>query len=131
MAMIFVSHDIAASVEVSDRIAVMYAGRIVEENVVAALVEAPRHPYTAGLLASTVTPSRRGRPLPTIAGAPPDLSALPPGCAFAQRCSRAVATCHTEQPPLTPEGHAAIACWNPIAFRPQTRRSDAPVPSSP
>jgi peptide/nickel transport system ATP-binding protein len=116
MAMIFVSHDIAAAVEVSDRIAVMYAGRIVEENNVAAIVDAPQHPYTAGLLASTVTPARRGRPLPTIAGAPPDLSALPPGCAFADRCSRALAQCRTEQPALAREGGRAIACWSQIAI---------------
>jgi peptide/nickel transport system ATP-binding protein len=114
MAMIFVSHDIAAAVEVSDRIAVMYAGRIVEENDVAAIIEAPRHRYTAGLLASTVTRERRGRPLPTIAGAPPDLSALPSGCAFAERCMSVLARCRGEQPPLEREGRQATACWNPV-----------------
>ena len=88
MAMIFVSHDLGAAIEVADRIAVMYAGRIVEENAVAALVGETMHHYTAGLLASTVGEAERGRPLATIPGAPPDLSAPVPGCAFAPRVLR-------------------------------------------
>jgi peptide/nickel transport system ATP-binding protein len=93
MSVIFVTHDIGAAVEVVDRIAVMYAGRIVEENAVDRIVSAPRHPYTAGLLASTVSSAHRGHALPTIGGAPPDLSALPAGCAFAGRCDAVTARC--------------------------------------
>jgi peptide/nickel transport system ATP-binding protein len=115
MSVIFVTHDIGAAIEVADRIAVMYAGRIVEENAVAALIQAPRHPYTAGLLASTVSAAHRGRPLPTIAGAPPDLSALPGGCAFAARCSAALPRCRELPPALLRDGVAALACWNPVA----------------
>jgi len=114
MAVIFVTHDIGAAVEVADRIAVMYAGRIVEENAVDELVRRPRHHYTAGLLASTVSEADRGRPLRAIAGAPPDLSAIPPGCAFAPRCAAATATCRVDRPPLVRTGVAAHACWHPL-----------------
>jgi len=120
MAMIFVSHDIGAAIEVADRIAVMYAGRIVEENAVAALVEEPLHHYTAGLLASTVGEAERGRPLATIAGAPPDLGSLPSGCAFEPRCVAATARCRSELPPLGRDGMQALACWHPLV-----RRDDA------
>src|SRR5437879_3632438 len=72
MAVIFVTHDVGVAVEVSDRIAVMYAGRIVETGRVAQVIRAPGHPYTRGLLASTVHGAMRGRRLETIAGAPPD-----------------------------------------------------------
>ena len=112
MAVVFVTHDIGAAIEVADRIAVMYAGRIVEQDTVAGLVSQPRHPYSTGLLASTVSESHRGRPLATIGGAPPDLSALPPGCAFAPRCGSADARC-TTQPPLAVDGFRALACWHP------------------
>ena len=113
MSVIFVTHDIGAAVEVADRIAVMYAGRIVEENAVADILSAPRHPYTAGLLASTVSAAHRGQVLPTIAGAPPDLAALPPGCAFAARCEAATARCLAQQPALQRHSSSALACWNP------------------
>ncbi len=114
MAVIFVTHDIGAAVEVADRIAVMYAGRIVEENTVEGMVQRPRHPYAAGLLASTVSAAHRGMPLPTIAGAPPDLSNVPSGCAFAPRCDGATTQCRAERPPLSRDGVAALACWHPL-----------------
>jgi peptide/nickel transport system ATP-binding protein len=113
MSVIFVTHDIGAAIEVADRIAVMYAGRIVEENSTARILDAPRHHYSAGLLASTVRASHRGSVLPTIAGAPPDLADLPPGCAFAPRCSAATARCLEQQPPLERDGTSAFACWHP------------------
>jgi peptide/nickel transport system ATP-binding protein len=114
MSVIFVTHDIGAAIEVADRIAVMYAGRIVEENSVAAIVAEPRHPYSAGLLASTVSAAHRGHVLPTITGAPPDLSALPAGCAFAPRCRSATTRCRDRQPTLLRDGTSALACWNPV-----------------
>jgi peptide/nickel transport system ATP-binding protein len=122
MSVIFVTHDIGAAVEVADRIAVMYSGRIVEENEVGAIVSRPRHPYTAGLLASTVTSASRGRPLATIGGSPPDLSRLPAGCAFAPRCAAASAQCVGQLPPLLRDGGEAIACWHPVS-----QQADAPV----
>jgi peptide/nickel transport system ATP-binding protein len=114
MAVIFVTHDIGAAVEVADRLAVMYAGRIVEDRPVADLLAGPRHPYTAGLMASTVGTEHRGQPLATIAGAPPDLRSLPPGCAYAPRCGRVLADCAVAVPPLERQGAAAVACWHPV-----------------
>jgi len=115
MSVIFVTHDIGVAVEVSDRLAVMYGGRIVEEGDLAAVVRAPRHPYTAGLLASTVTPGLRGRRLTTIPGAPPDLSDLPQGCAFAPRCAFASADCAASVPPVRAVGQAGrLACFHPL-----------------
>jgi peptide/nickel transport system ATP-binding protein len=114
MAVIFVTHDIGAAVEVADRIAVMYAGRIVEENNVAGMVAAPRHPYSAGLLASTVSAEHRGRPLNAIAGSPPNLASLPPGCSFAPRCAHASARCTVEVPAMLALPDARLACWHPL-----------------
>jgi peptide/nickel transport system ATP-binding protein len=110
LSVIFVTHDIGAAVEVADRIAVMYAGRIVEEGSARELIRSPRHPYTIALLSSRAHGAlARGSRLETIGGAPPDLSALPPGCAFAERCKLAVAECRSVQPEpvqLSP-GHQA------------------------
>ncbi len=124
MAVIFVTHDIGAAVEVADRIAVMYAGRIVEENTVAGMVHSPRHPYSAGLLASTVTSSNRGKPLTAIPGAPPNLAALPPGCSFAARCAHASARCSVDLPPVVQLGEVGevgqgsrLACWHPLTLQ--------------
>lgn len=94
LGVIFVTHDIGAAVEVADRIAVMYAGRIVEEGTAEQLIRTPRHPYTMALLQSRSHGAmERGQPLQTIAGAPPDLTAIPPGCAFAPRCRFATEAC--------------------------------------
>jgi peptide/nickel transport system ATP-binding protein len=114
MSVIFVTHDIGAAVEVADKIAVMYGGRILEENSVAGIVHSPRHPYTAGLLASTVSTENRGKPLLAVPGSPPDLSALPPGCSFAPRCSNAQQQCTREQPKVISLNGERLACWNPV-----------------
>ncbi len=110
LSVVFVTHDIGAAVEVADRIAVMYAGRIVEEGTARELIRSPRHPYTIALLKTRAHGAMaRGTRLETIGGAPPDLAALPPGCAFAERCALAVDACRAEQPPaveLAP-GHRA------------------------
>jgi len=98
MAVIFVTHDVGVSVEIADRLAVMYAGRFVETGPTEAVIRRPRHPYTEGLLGSTVT-TARGQRLPAIPGAPPDLRALPPGCAFAPRCRYAEERCIADVPP--------------------------------
>lgn len=110
LSIVFVTHDIGAAVEVADRIAVMYAGRIVEEGSVSAIVRTPRHPYTQALLKSRAHGAmRRGTRLETIAGSPPDLSALPRGCAFAERCALALDACRATRPPpvQVAPGHAA------------------------
>ncbi len=98
MATIFVTHDLGVASEIADRVAVMYAGRIVEEGPVAEILRAPQHPYTQGLLASTVLAGERGEDVPAIPGSPPDLRRLPPGCAFAPRCPKAMAECRVEMP---------------------------------
>lgn len=110
LSVIFVTHDIGAAVEVADRIAVMYAGRIVEEGPARDLIRAPRHPYTRALLASRAHGAlAKGARLQTIPGAPPDLSALPPGCAFAERCSLANDACRQTRPEavVVEPGHQA------------------------
>ena len=86
LGVIFVTHDIGVAVEVSDRIGVMYAGKIVELAPVEQMVDAPQHPYSRGLLASTVHDGMRGQRLEAIPGAPPDLGEVPTGCSFAPRC---------------------------------------------
>jgi peptide/nickel transport system ATP-binding protein len=99
LSIIFVTHDLGAAVEVADRIAVMYAGRIVEEGSARDIIHTPRHPYTIGLLKSRAHGAMtRGRRLDAIAGSPPDLANLPEGCAFAARCPLALDAC-LEAPP--------------------------------
>jgi len=98
MATIFVTHDLGVAAEIADRIAVMYGGRIVEEGPVADLLASPSHPYTRGLLASTVHGQDRDEDIAAIPGAPPDLRRLPPGCSFAPRCVQATGACHASVP---------------------------------
>ena len=111
LSIIFVTHDIGVAVEIGERIAVMYAGRIVESGSVADVLRHPRHPNTRGLLASRVERARKGDRLQTIPGSPPDLAALPPGCAFAPRCAQAVEGCRQQKPQLVPRGDGhSVAC---------------------
>ena len=110
LSILFVTHDIGAAVEIADRIAVMYAGRIVEEGSARDLIRAPRHPYTIGLLKSRGHGAlAKGARLEAIPGAPPDLANLPPGCAFAPRCPLAIEPCLPAPPPAVAVGpmHAA------------------------
>ena len=93
MAVIFVTHDIGVAVEISDRISVMYAGRIVESGSLRQVVKEPAHPYTRGLLSSTMHGAHRGQRLEAIPGSPPRLDTVPDGCAFRPRCSRAAPEC--------------------------------------
>jgi peptide/nickel transport system ATP-binding protein len=99
MSVIFVTHDLGVAAQIADTVAVMYAGRIVEYGDVREVMMNPKHPYTRGMLASTVKDQPKGQPLGAIAGTPPDLRALPPGCSFAPRCSYAVPECTAEVPP--------------------------------
>ena len=115
MATIFVTHDIGVACEVSDRVAVMYAGRFVETGPVGDVMAAPAHPYTAGLLRSTVHAESRGQRLESIPGGPPDLADLPPGCSFAARCSHRQADCDATMPRLEAVGAARMArCLRPL-----------------
>ena len=100
MGVVFVTHDLGVAGEVSDRIAVMYAGRFVETGPVTQVMRSPLHPYAHGLLGATVHAGLRGTRLTTIRGAPPDLEQVPTGCAFAPRCDLAEAACQAQVPEL-------------------------------
>jgi peptide/nickel transport system ATP-binding protein len=97
-----VTHDVGVACEIADRVAVMYAGRLVETGPIAEVFATPAHPYTAGLLRSVVHSQARGSALEPIPGAPPDLAALPPGCSFAPRCGHVRHECTERVPPLLP-----------------------------
>jgi peptide/nickel transport system ATP-binding protein len=122
LAVVFVTHDIGVAVEVADRIAVMYAGRIVESGPCGRVVGAPLHPYTQGLLSSRAGHVfAKGSRLETIPGSPPDLSHPLPGCAFAPRCKFAIPACTKEVPPeFVVEGGHFARC---ILLAPQTDMS--------
>jgi len=114
MSVLLITHDLGIVAENCERVLVMYAGRFVERASAAALYRRPRHPYTAGLLASSPQFGNRRPVLPTIPGMVPSPGQRGPGCHFAARCSRVTARCRTETPPLVEiePGHDA-ACWNP------------------
>ena len=112
---LYISHDLNRMLQISDRVAVLYAGRVAEIAPAAALRDAPRHPYAQGLLRAF--PSLRGREVEpaSIPGAPPSLQAPPPGCRFHPRCDRADARCAEEEPPLAATGERrAAACHHPL-----------------
>jgi oligopeptide/dipeptide ABC transporter ATP-binding protein len=101
LTMLFISHDLAVVSQVADRVAVMYAGSLVELGPRAEIFRAPAHPYTRGLLEAAPTLSTaRNRPLQTIEGTVPPMGALPPGCPFEPRCGLRIPACHDQLPPL-------------------------------
>jgi peptide/nickel transport system ATP-binding protein len=102
LALLFITHDLGVVAQVADRIAVTYAGRVVEEGPARAVLERPRHPYTAGLLRAS--PQLVRHQLEPIPGAVPSLTALPPGCAFEPRCPLRVAECAAAMPELRAAG---------------------------
>ena len=114
VAMLIITHNLGVVARYADRVNVMYAGRIIERASAAELYSSPRHPYTLGLLRSVprLDEPRRTRLAP-IEGQPPDLTRLPPGCAFTPRCAYRVERCDREAPALEPSGSAAhlSACW--------------------
>jgi peptide/nickel transport system ATP-binding protein len=112
-ALIWITHDLAVVAGFADTVAVMYAGRIVESGTVEQVLERPRHPYTHGLIASAPSRNPRGQPLPQIRGMVPPLSALPDGCAFRDRCTRATAVCH-RVPPLEEVDSRLTRCFHPV-----------------
>ncbi|MGW7439642.1 ABC transporter ATP-binding protein [Streptomyces sp. NPDC054849] len=100
MGLILITHDLGVVADVADKIAVMYAGRIVEAAPVHEIYKAPAHPYTRGLLDSIPRLDQKGQELYAIKGLPPNLVAIPPGCAFNPRCPMAQPVCRTDVPPL-------------------------------
>jgi oligopeptide transport system ATP-binding protein len=115
MALVIVTHDLGVVAALADRIAVMYAGRIVEEGAATALLSRPAHPYTAGLVAAVprLTDVDRGE-LATIAGQPPAPGSTSDGCRFEPRCPRAAERCRFDAPALEPRGAARVACHYPV-----------------
>ena len=109
MSVIFVTHDIGVAIEICDRVAVMYAGQIVEQGTLGQIVRSPVHPYARGLLASTVQGAKRGQRLETIPGTPPSLDKTPSNCSFAPRCGFAEARCLESIPPNVQIGPDRIA----------------------
>ena len=112
LALIFITHNLGIVAKMCDRVAVMYAGRLVEFGPVRKIFDAPRHPYTRALLQSIPRFADTRARLTAIGGQPPDLSALPLGCAFHPRCPDAIDRCRAEAPPETgtATGHT-VRCW--------------------
>jgi peptide/nickel transport system ATP-binding protein len=121
-ALLFITHDMAVIAEMCDAVVVMYAGRVVERRPVVDIFEAPRHPYTRGLLDSIPRRAQQAKAeLPTIEGTVPSLLSPPPGCRFAERCAHrakldaaAQRRCRDEDPALQPDGTGWVACHFPL-----------------
>jgi oligopeptide/dipeptide ABC transporter ATP-binding protein len=112
LAMIFVTHNLGIVAKICDRVAVMYAGRIVEIGPVRRIFTQPAHPYTRALIESIPRLGARPGRLTAIEGQPPDLADLPPGCSFASRCPAVMERCRVEEPPALALGADHLArCW--------------------
>jgi peptide/nickel transport system ATP-binding protein len=110
-AVMLITHDMGVIAETADRVAVMYAGRIVEMGPVRDVIRNPLHPYARGLMGSIPSLESDGGRLVQIPGSMPRLGAIPPGCAFHQRCARAFAPCATFRPEARAEANSHVACW--------------------
>ncbi len=110
-AVMLVTHDMGVIAETADRVAVMYAGRIAEIGPVADVIHRPQHPYTVGLMGSIPGIGAAQERLAQIEGSMPRLTAIPPGCAFHPRCTRAFDRCMKDRPDLMPAGVSRAACW--------------------
>ncbi|MDU8910462.1 dipeptide/oligopeptide/nickel ABC transporter permease/ATP-binding protein [Aestuariicoccus sp. MJ-SS9] len=113
LAIVFITHDFGVVAQMCDRVAVMYAGRIVEEGRTADILDAPRHPYTARLMACVPELGGGKRRLEAIAGLPPVVDRLPAGCAFADRCLKVTEACRAGDIPLDRQGARAVRCLFP------------------
>ena len=112
-ALIWITHDLSVVAGLADRICVMYAGRIVEEGGIDAVLDTPLHPYTKGLIGSVPSRNRRGVPLSQIPGMTPSLLDLPEGCAFRERCPRADEACHATPAMTVPSADRQVRCFHP------------------
>ena len=114
LAYVFIAHDLAVVRHISDRVAVMYFGRVVEEGPAGALYTQPQHPYTQALLSAVpVADAARRRMRVILAGEVPNPAAPPPGCSFHPRCVRATAFCRKDAPPMRQVGGTRVACHHP------------------
>jgi peptide/nickel transport system ATP-binding protein len=111
-AMIWITHDLAVVSSLADRIAVMYAGRIVESGATADVIAEPSHPYTRGLIDSIPTRATHGTLLRQIPGMTPSLLQLPQGCAFRPRCNHAINACLAVPEPEPAPAGRTVRCWN-------------------
>jgi peptide/nickel transport system ATP-binding protein/oligopeptide transport system ATP-binding protein len=112
MAIMLITHDLGVIAEMADDVAVMYAGRVVEQGPVEAIFRSPQHPYTEALLHSIpVLGMTQAQPLQVIRGLVPSALHWPAGCRFAPRCDYAFDRCRTDDPPLLPAGNQDAACW--------------------
>jgi peptide/nickel transport system ATP-binding protein len=133
-AVLFITHDLSLLIEIADSIAVMYAGRLVEQAPANALFRAPRHPYTHGLLSSFPPLHGPRAPMTGIPGSPPDLRMLPSGCVFHPRCPFVFDRCRTDSPPLVPidgRGGRLAACWLQDGDQPVPPELAVPEPCDP
>lgn len=132
MAVLLITHDMGVIVETAHRVAVMYAGQIVEIGKVADVIHRPQHPYTLGLMGAIPDIHSSSEWLEQIDGSMPSLQAIPKGCAFAPRCKAAEERCRAQRPPLMPMGTSFARCWKAsptggpvpdrlVAFRPRSR----------
>ena len=110
-AVMLITHDMGVIAETADRVAVMYAGRIVEIGPVQQVIHDPQHPYTTGLMGSIPTVGQDVERLSQIEGSMPRLNAIPPGCPFNPRCPRVFDRCKVERPDLLPAAKSMAACW--------------------
>lgn len=114
-ALVWITHDLAVVAGLADRVSVMYAGRVVEEGPVDAVLDTPAHPYTRGLIDSVAASQPKGARLPMIPGRMPLLSDLPQGCAFAARCARRSAVCDVARPePRATGAGQTVRCHHPL-----------------
>jgi peptide/nickel transport system ATP-binding protein len=113
-AMIWISHDLSVIAGLADRIAVMYAGRIVEAGTAETVLDHPAHPYTAGLIGSVPSRNRRGEKLRQIPGMTPGLLSLPTGCAFRNRCTLADSACEQEPAERELPSGQRVRCWHAL-----------------
>jgi peptide/nickel transport system ATP-binding protein len=120
MGLIFVTHDLGVAAQIADKVAVMYAGRIVEVGSATDVLLKPRHPYTMGLLASIVRDPLRQRDIEAIPGSPPDLRFVPGGCSFAPRCKFTLPPCRAATPAPHPVGPDHMACCTLVENLPQS-----------
>ena len=130
LALIFITHNLGIVAKMCDKLAVMYAGKVVEYGPVSRIFNEPVHPYTRALLNSIPRMSEDDQRLTAIDGQPPDLSSLPPGCSFAPRCPNVMPRCRDQEPPaFVPEVGRGARCWlaEPIAASPELRVANGVV----
>jgi peptide/nickel transport system ATP-binding protein len=112
-ALLWITHDLAVIAGIADRVCVMYAGRIIEQGLVADVIANPLHPYTEGLMGSVPSQNQRGKPLQQINGMVPSMLSLPRGCAFQNRCSYVTERCSIERPDITQlSDKRQVRCFN-------------------